>query len=258
MTRARLLTPEEELRLARRIQRGDLTAKDELVTANLRLVHALAQPYRGRGVPLEDLVQEGSVGLIRAAEKFDHRRGLRFSTYAAWWIRRSITDALANARAIRIPPRAQRQLAAVLRTEEELLRLGAVASDEAIAERAGLSPRTVGALRAAPRVTVSLDEPTGENSIPLAEQLGDPDGDTAWQRTERHETWRRLCSLLGLLPVRHREVLLRRYGLDRDDAQSHEQIANWLGVGEQRSRQLERQGLHWLRSLSTQSMRYGR
>jgi RNA polymerase primary sigma factor len=256
MNRARLLTAEDELRLARRIERGDLAARDELVTANLRLVHALAQRYRDRGVPLEDLVQEGSVGLVRAAEKFDHRRGLRFSTYAAWWIRRSIMDALTNARPVRIPPAGQRQLAAVLRTEDELRRIGAVPSDEAIAERAGLSPRTVGALRGAPRVTTSLDERVGENATPLVELIGDPDSDAAWQRTEREETRRRLCSLLGLLPARHREVLLRRYGLDRDDAQSHEQIADWLGVGEQRSRQLEQQGLHWLRTLFSPSIRY--
>ena len=97
MTRDRLLTAADEVRLARRIERGDLAAKDELVTANLRLVHAVAQRYRGFGVPLDDLVQEGSIGLIRAAEKFDHRRGLKFSTYAVWWIRRSIMDAVTNA-----------------------------------------------------------------------------------------------------------------------------------------------------------------
>ena len=257
MTRDRLLTAADEVRLARRIERGDLAAKDELVTANLRLVYAVAQRYRGRGVPLEDLVQEGAIGLVRAAEKFDHRRGLRFSTYAVWWIRRSIMDALTDAQAIRIPPAARQQLAAVLRAEDELRRLGAVASDDAIAERAGLSPRTVHALRDAPHVTASLDEPLGEDATPLAELIGDPDGDTAWQQTERDETRRRLCSLLGLLPARHREVLLRRYGLGRDDAQSHEQIADWLGVGEQRSRQLEHQGLHWLRSLFSPSIPYG-
>src|SRR5215467_4575718 len=122
MNRTRLLTAADEVRLARRIERGDLAAKDELVTANLRLVYALAQPYRNRGVPLEDLVQEGSLGLIRAAEKFDYRRGLKFSTYAAWWIRRSIMDAFTNAQAIRIPLGARRQHAALLRAEDELRR----------------------------------------------------------------------------------------------------------------------------------------
>jgi RNA polymerase primary sigma factor len=254
MTRARLLTAEDEVRLARRIERGDLAAKDELVTANLRLVYALAQCYRDRGVPFEDLVQEGSVGLVCAAERFDHRRRLRFSTYAAWWIRSSIMYALGNTHAIRVPAGAQRRLAAVLRAEDELRRLGAVPSDEAIAERAGLSPRTVGALRRAPRVTASLDEPVGQGAIPLADLIDDPDGDTAWQRTECEETRRSVCSMLGLLPARHRDVLLRRYGLDRDNPQSHEEIAAWLGVGDQRSRQLEQQGLHRLRALVTPSM----
>jgi RNA polymerase primary sigma factor len=256
MIRARRLTAQDELRLARRIERGDLAARDELVTANLPLVRALARRYDDRGVPVEDLVQEGSVGLVRAAERFDHRRGLRFSTYAAWWIRRSIMDAVTNARAIRIPPAAQQQLAAVLRAEDELRRLGAVPNDEAIAERAALSPRTVRALRGAPRVTASLDEPVGEDATPLTELIGDPDGEAAFQRTERDENRRQLCSRLGLLPARHRGVLLRRYGFCRDGAQSHEEIAAWLGVGEQRSRQIEQQGLHWLRAVFSPPIPY--
>jgi DNA-directed RNA polymerase sigma subunit (sigma70/sigma32) len=103
-------------------------------------------------------------------------------------------------------------------------------------------------------VTASLDEPVGQGAIPLADLIDDPDGDTAWQRTECEETRRSVCSMLGLLPARHRDVLLRRYGLDRDNPQSHEEIAAWLGVGEQRSRQLEQQGLHRLRALVTPSM----
>jgi RNA polymerase primary sigma factor len=246
----RLLTAADEVRLARRIERGDLAAKDELVTANLGLVYALAQRYRNQDVPLEDLVQEGAIGLVRAAEKFDHRRGHRFSTYAAWWIRRSIMDALASAQPIRIPAAARGQIAQILRAEAELRRLGdAAPSDEAIAARTGLSPHTVHTLRDVPHVTASLDAPLGEDATALAELIGDPDGEPAWERGEREEGRRRLCSRLALLPARHREVLLRRYGLGRDDAESHAQIAASLGVGEQRSRQIERQALHWLRNL---------
>jgi RNA polymerase primary sigma factor len=251
MTRSRLLSAADEVRLARRIERGDTAARDELVTANLRLVYALAQRYRHRGVPLEDLVQEGSVGLIRAAEKFDHRRGVRFATYAAWWIRRSIMDALTNERPIRLPHGAQQQLAAVRRAEDDLRRLGdGVASDAAIAERAELSPHTVRVLRDAPYVSASLDAPLGEDDTPLGELIADSDGEAAFQRPERDESRREMCSRLDLLPARHREVLQRRYGLGRDDAESHEQIAAGLGVGEARSRQLESQALHWLRSLT--------
>src|SRR5262245_34726398 len=141
-----LLTAADELRLARRIEAGDLAAKDELVTANLRLVRALAARYRGRGVPFEDLVQEGTLGLIRAAEKFDHRRELRFSTYATWWIRQALHEAAANARPIRIPGPARRQLAAIRRAQDELCRDGAPA-DTAIAERAGVSLGAVRTLR---------------------------------------------------------------------------------------------------------------
>jgi len=234
---------------ARRIARGDPAARDELVTANLRLVYALARRYRDRGVALEDLVQEGSVGLIRAAERFDHRRGVPFSAYAAWWIRRSLTDALAAARPIRIPRPAQRKHAAVLRAENELRRLSsAIPSDHEVAEHAGLSPRTVRTLRGAARVTASLDAPVGEDATPLGELIADPDGETPFQRAERDELRCEMSLRLRLLPTRHREVLLRRYGFDGNDAQSHEEIAAWLGVGVQRSRQLERQALHRLRS----------
>src|SRR4051794_26264709 len=119
MTRGddRLLTATEEIRLAKRIERGDLAAKREMIERNLRLVHSLAQRYRGRGAHHDDLVQEGTLGLVRAVEKFDHRRGLKFSTYAVWWIRRSLTDAVGNTRTIRIPPNASDRLAAIQRAE---------------------------------------------------------------------------------------------------------------------------------------------
>src|SRR3954447_11355274 len=120
-----LLTAADEVRLARRIEQGDMAAKDEMIVRNLRLVHALAARYRGRGVPIEDLVQEGTLGLMRAVERFDHRRGLKFSTYAVWWIRRSVSDAAAAGRPIRIPAGAQRQLAAIQRAEADLRQAGA-------------------------------------------------------------------------------------------------------------------------------------
>src|SRR3954468_6219008 len=129
-----LLTAADEVRLARRIEQGDMAAKDEMIVRNLRLVHALASRYRGRGVPVEDLVQEGTLGLMRAVERFDHRRGLKFSTYAVWWIRRSLSDAVGDARAIRVPAAARRQLAAMQRAEAELRHAGA-ATNEAIARR---------------------------------------------------------------------------------------------------------------------------
>src|SRR3954454_23235410 len=158
----RLLTAAEERALARRIERGDLAAKERLIESNLRLVRAVARTYSGHGVPLADLVQDGTVGLVRAVDRFDHRRGLRFSTYAMWWIRHAIGDAVADSRMIRIPPKARQHLAAVRRAEAELTRSGPRhPSDAAISEHAHLSPRSVRSLRLAGRVIASLDEPIG-------------------------------------------------------------------------------------------------
>src|ERR1044072_8914491 len=119
-----LLTADDEIGLARRIEQGDAEAHDEMIVRNLRLVRALAARYSGRGVPFEELVQEGTIGLMRAVDKFDHRRGLKFSTYAVWWIRRSLLDAIGEARAIRIPAAAARQMAAIRATDAEQRRSG--------------------------------------------------------------------------------------------------------------------------------------
>jgi len=249
-SRRPVLTAAEEERLAKLIERGDLRAKDEMIERNLRLVFALARPYAGRGLPLEDLVQEGTVGLVRAVEKFDHRRGLKFSTYAAWWIRRSLMDALGGARTIRIPPSAGRQLAAIRRAEAELHRLqpGPV-PDEAIAEQTGLAPRAVGALRSAAQVTASLDEIVGEDASPLVDLIPDAAAAAPWERAGELESRRQISRMLQALPVKHREVLMRHYGLNGRPVQGHDEIAAWLGVGKERSRQIEREALHWLREL---------
>ena len=208
----RLLTADEELELSRRIERGDLKAKKELIESNLGLVHFIARGYAGRGVSFDDLVQEGTVSIVRAVEKFDHRRGVRFSTYAAPWIRHALIDALGQARTIRIPRR--------------------------VAE-----PRGV------PRVTASLDEQVGEDGAFLAELVADPDPVDPWRHVDEQETLRQVWSMLRTLPQRHRTVLIRRYGLDGAGAQRHAEIGRSLGVGEERSRQLEREALHRLREL---------
>jgi RNA polymerase primary sigma factor len=214
--RRALLTADEEISLAKRIERGDNAAKDEMIERNLRLVMALARRYQGAGAPLEDLVQEGVLGLIRAVEKFDHRRELRFSTYAAWWIRRALMDAMSAERAIRIPGSARRQ---------------------------------AGAPADVPRVTASLDEPVGDDATPLGELIADPAGEDPWARAFERERHHRLLELIRVLPQRHREVLRRHYGLDGEPPQSHDEIGTSLGVGSERTRQLERQGLQWLREI---------
>jgi RNA polymerase primary sigma factor len=250
--RPHLLTAADELRLARRIERGDRAARDELVSANLRLVSSLAARYQGRGVLFEDLVQEGTLGLMRAAEKFDHRRELRFSTYATWWIRRSLADAVGGALPIRVPPRARRRLAAIARARDDLRRVDQDSPTAgSIARRTGLSERTVRTLETTARVTASLDEPIGEDATPLAELVAGTDGSEVWRPAETAETSRGLWAMLRLLPARHRDVLLRRYGLAGERAHSHDEIAARLGVGAERSRQLEREALHRLRDLAT-------
>jgi RNA polymerase primary sigma factor len=248
--RRRALTPAEEVRLSRRIENGDARAKEEMIERNLGLVGFVVKGYSGLGVPVEDLVQEGTIGLVRAVEKFDHRRGMKFSTYAVWWIRRALMEALGEARTIRIPARAGRQLAAVQRAEAELRRLApGAATSEAIAERTGLSAQSVRVLRGAARVTASLDEQVGEDGTPLADLVADPDPVDPWLRLDERETRRQAWSMLKMLPGRHREVLVRRFGLHGQDAQTHAEIAASVGVGEERSRQLEREALHRLREL---------
>jgi RNA polymerase sigma factor (sigma-70 family) len=211
-TRHHLLTPAEELALSRRIELGDLKAKEEMIESNLGLVYFIARRYAGRGVPFEDLVQEGTVGLVRAVDKFDRSRGVRFSTYAVTWIRHALIDALGQARTIRVPKRAAE-------------------------------------LNGAPRVTASLDEQVGEEGAFLRELVADPDPVDPWRHVDERETIRQMWSMLRTLPQRHRIVLIRRYGLDGEGAQSHAEIGRALGVGEERSRQLEREALRRLREL---------
>jgi RNA polymerase primary sigma factor len=246
----RVLTAVEEIRLAKRIEHGDMDAKHEMIERNLGLVHATARSYAGRGVSYDDLVQEGTVGLVRAVEKFDYHRGFKFSTYAVFWIRRSMTRAVSAERAIRIPESAAHQLAAIRGAEDELRReLSTPATDAAIAARTGLGPRTVTALRAAAQVTRSLDESVGDDGTPLAELVADSRAVDASEQVDQDESQRQVWRMLSALPPRHRQVILARYGLDGTEAQTHSEIAKGLGVGEERSRQLEREALHRLREM---------
>ena len=247
-----LLSAADEVRLAIQIEQGDQAAKQRMIESNLRLVVSLARTYRGRGVPMADLVQEGTIGLIQAVERFDHRHGVKFSTYAAWWIHGSLRDAVAAAQPIRIPPRATRQLAAVRRAEEELRHstLGAP-SVAAVADRTELSVESVRSLQQAARVTASLDEPVDEKDTPLGELMADEHAADPSERVVACEESGRVRRMLRLLPQRHRDVVVRRYGLGLQAPQSHRQIGACLGVGEERSRQLEREALHRLRTIAT-------
>lgn len=252
----KLLSAEEETKLARWIEQGDPRARQIMIESNLRLVHAVARAYRGSSVPLADLVQEGTIGLVRAVERFDYRREVKFSTYAVWWIRRAMLDAIASSNVIRMPAKASQRLAAVRRAEAELGRVEPRhASDAAIAERTQLSVTTVRALREAARVTASLDQPVGDDATPLGDLLADVRAGDPVESALARESQDEVVSMLRLLPERHREVIVRRYGLMDDRAQSHEEIGQRLGVGEERSRQIEREALHRLRSIAAVTAR---
>jgi RNA polymerase primary sigma factor len=246
-----LLSAADEIRLAIQIEAGDQTARQRMIESNLRLVVSLARTYRGRGVPMADLVQEGTIGLIRAVERFDHRHGVKFSTYATWWIRRSLGDAVGAGQLIRIPPRATRQVAAVRRAEDELGHsTPGSPSIAALANRTGLSADSIGSLRQAARVTASLDEAVGEDGTTLGELVPDQHAADPSERAVACEESGRVRKMVRLLPQRHRDVVVRRYGLGPQAPQSHEQIGAWLGVGAERSRQLEREALHRLRTIA--------
>lgn len=250
------LSAGEQTRLARKARLGDGAARRQLVEGNLRLVFAVARRYRGRGVPLADLVQEGTIGLSQAVARFDPDHGAAFSTYAVWWIRRAMLDAIAAARPIRVPPPAARRLAAVRRAEADLrhARSGPVTA-EAIADRTGLSAATVRSLRGTPLVSASLDDPVGEDGASLGDLVADENAADPVERTIADDDRRSVLKLLRLLPPRHREVLCRRYGL-RAPAESHAEIGARLGVGEERSRQIEREALHRLRAVASAPARH--
>jgi RNA polymerase primary sigma factor len=239
-----VLSGRAEAQLARKIERGDKRAKDTMIVSNLRLVVAIAKRYDGGPLPLADLVQEGTLGLIRAVEKFDHRRGLKFSTYATWWIRRAILRALSEARAIRIPSDAGRQVAAVRRSTRAL---GRAVSDEEVASHAGVHVRSIRTLLDPPCVTASLDAPLDGGEQTLCDVLPDERASTFADSVGDSESKRHLHGMVRRLPIPHGEVVRRRYGLAGRDPQSHRAIGETMGLGEARVRQIEREALRRLR-----------
>jgi RNA polymerase primary sigma factor len=246
-----LLSADEERRLARRAAGGDLAARDGLVEANVRLVVAIARSERGRGVPHADLVQERMMGLLQAVERFDHCRGHRLATYAAWWIRRAMLRAVADGPAIRLPAGGRRELAAILRTEGELTTHGRPRpSSGTLAARTGVPVRRVERLRSAPHVVSSLDAPAAGSDTPFAELLADPQAADAASTLDRAETRREIRAAMSCLGPRMRRVLELRFGLDGEVASTHERIGPLLGISPERSRQIEADGLRRLRALA--------
>jgi len=242
-----LLTAAEEVALAKRIERGDIEAKHRMVESNLRLVVSIAKRYRGMGLPLLDLIQEGAIGLDRAAEKFDWRRGHKFSTYATWWIRQAIQRAISNnARTIRIPIHAlERRRKVELARQQLESELGRHPTREELAAASGLSPTSVDEVFALSRTTISLNQPFGsdaDDQIELGELLADPRGESIDEELERDRKHYVLKRALLALPERERLVVERHYGL-HGAPETLQTIGADLGLTRERVRQLEAHAL---------------
>jgi RNA polymerase primary sigma factor len=243
--RHRLLTPAEEIELAKRIERGDLAAKDRMINANLRLVVSIAKKYQGSELTLLDLIQEGILGLIRAVEKFDWRRGYRFSTYATWWIRQAVERGMdAKARTIKLPINLVRTQRKVARAENALThKLDRAPTDGEIAAEAGIQVDELHALRDAARTVTSLDRPLGEEEDAAFGDLlasDAPPPEDVVHISLREEMLRRA---LGELPERERTVVEMRYGIAGAEPTPLREIGRQLGITPERVRQIESKAL---------------